>query len=433
MSRTDDLDRVADAYVAGYPLVVTLRTMQVIGGFFGVNRLRWQPTLADHTTRAIVAPNRDTLYSTAVCDLRPEPLVLELPEVVDRYSSYQLLDAWTESFEYVGTRTTGGRAGRWALVAPGWQGELPDDVVRLDAPTPQVFVLGRFHVLDHDDVAGVHAIADRTSLRPLSEVVGGEAPAPAPPLGPAPGRPRDVPATAAFFPELAEHLAVNPANAVADGAAFAALEQLGVPLSTGAELDLDDLGGDLVALLEQGAARGSDRIDALPDGRPELTGGWSVNRHVGTYGEDLLLRALVARIGWGANVAEEALYPLTRTDHEGELLHGSNTYRLRFPAGGQPPVHAFWSLCAYGDDLFFTEHPTDRYHVGDRAPHLVEGDDGSLEVVLAHERPEGADETVTWLPVPADRFRLMMRLYLPEDALVHGTYEYPAVERVEPA
>jgi hypothetical protein len=417
----------ADAYVSGYSLVVTTRTMQLLGGFFGVNQLSWQRALAGPRSRVIVAPNRDTLYSSAVLDLRAEPMVLTLPEVADRYFSYQLLDAWTESFAYVGTRTHRGRAGRWVVVPPGWEGELPEDVERIDAPTPQVFLLGRFLADDRADVAAVLAIAERTGLEPLSTVMGLPSPPPPPPLGAALGPAQAVPHDASFFPELAAALAVNPPTTAEDRRRFAALAELGVDLAQ--LVDLAALETHLVTMLDEGAARGSLEVDRLRDGRAEVVNGWAVNRHVGTYGDDVLLRALVARIGWGANVPDEALYPLTRTDADGQPLEGTATYRLRFPPGGLPPVGAFWSLCAYGDDLFFTEHASGRYHIGDRTPHLVVADDGSAEIVLSHHRPDGADEAVGWLPVPEGRFRLMLRLYLPGDAVLDGTYRYPPVER----
>jgi hypothetical protein len=72
----DDVELAARAYVAGCPLVVSVRTMQRLAGLMGVNRL---------------------VYT-------------------DRYFSYQLLDAWTESFAYVGTRRPA------AGPAPGWSG-----------------------------------------------------------------------------------------------------------------------------------------------------------------------------------------------------------------------------------------------------------------------------------------------------------------------
>ena len=156
-----DVDRLAEAYVAGEPLLTTMRTLQRFGGLIGVNRLFWQQNLTGPSNRIVVAPNRDTLYSIAVLDLRSGPMALTLPEVTDRYFTYQFLDAWTESFAYVGTRATGGEAGTWVVTPPGWEGELPDGARELASSTPLVFLLGRFLVDDAADVANVTALSRR--------------------------------------------------------------------------------------------------------------------------------------------------------------------------------------------------------------------------------------------------------------------------------
>src|SRR5688572_25535471 len=154
-----DADRAAEAYVAGYPLLVSLRTMQRLGGLVGVNQLFWQNALSGPDQRFVVAPNRDTLYSIAVLDLRSEPMALTLPEVDDRYYTYQLMDTWTESFAYIGTRETDGRAGTWLVTPPGWEGDVPEGVDVLESSTPLVFLLGRFLVDDEADIANVTAIS----------------------------------------------------------------------------------------------------------------------------------------------------------------------------------------------------------------------------------------------------------------------------------
>jgi hypothetical protein len=156
--------------------------------------------------------------------------------------------------------------------------------------------------------------------------------------------------------------------------------------------------------------------------------GWNTNLGVGAYGDDFALRAAVARIGWGANVPEEAVYPVSRVDGSGDPYDGATaTYTMRFEAGELPPVDAFWSLSVYGPDLFFTEHPAGTYTVGDRTPGLVYGDDGSLTITLAHARPDGVPEA-NWLPVPDGPFVLMMRMYLPTEEVVSGDYTLPPVE-----
>ncbi len=435
-----DTELAAQTYVAGYPLVVSVRTMQRLGGLVGVNRLVWQNALAGPQSRIIVAPNRDTLYSIAVLDLRSEPMVLTLPDVTDRYFTYQFLDAWTESFAYIGTRATEGRAGTWVITPPGWDGALPAGAEQIEATTPQVFLLGRFLVDDEADIANVTAISRRSSLQPLSALTGGQAAAPPPPLGEPAGTPQDIPTDAGFFDELGDALAVNPPTTAAQRELFARAEALGIgpgehpSAATDADGDSGP-GPDVIDLLDQGAALGQEQITDETTAVGEITNGWSANLHIGRYGDDTLLRAVVARVGWGANVAAEAVYPIARADADGSPLDGTTTYRITFPPGELPPVDAFWSLSVYGGDMFFAEHPSGRYTIGDRTPGLTFGDDGSLEIVLSHDEPAAAagDQAVNWLPVPEGPFVLMLRLYLPGQAILDSDYSYPPVQPIDAA
>jgi hypothetical protein len=420
----EDIDAMSDeelateAYVAGYPMVVSIRTMQFLGGVLGTNTLFWQTALTGPETRIIVAPNRDTLYSVSVLDLRGGPLVLTLPEVTDRYYTYQLLSPWTDSFAYIGTRATEGRAGSWVITPPGWEGEAPAGAEVIASPTNQVFLLGRFLVDDEADVADVLAIRDRSSLEPLGPA--GELP----PLGEAAGTAQDIPTDASFFAELAPSLAANPPPTEGQAALWAAVEErLGIgPDGVAATAD--------TALLDAAAAAGNERITAEVNERTTLVDGWSLNRGIGEYGDDLALRAFVARIGWGANVPEEAVYPVARIDAEGEALDGSRDYTITFGADQLPPLEelGFWSLSAYGGDMFFASHPSGRYTIGDRTPGLAFGDDGSLTITVSHDEPSAEQGgTTNWLPVPEGPFVLMLRLYLPAAAILDGTWTPPAV------
>ena len=185
-------------------------------------------------------------------------------------------------------------------------------------------------------------------------------------------------------------------------------------------------------MLDEGAEAGDAQITAAVKDASHTEGGWRVSPDVGTYGDNVLRRAAVSRVGWGANVPAEAVYPVARVDADGKPLDGNETYRITFPADEMPPVKAFWSLSAYGGDMFFAENPSGRYTIGDRTPGLVLGDDGSLEITVSNtEPPPGPDgPTTNWLPVPKGPFVLMMRLYLPEESVLDGDYAYPPIERV---
>ena len=417
-----DASLVADAFVWGYPLVVSERTMQTFAGLIGVNALFNQDKPATASTQLIVSPNQDTLYSVAVLDLRSEPVVLTVPDVTDRYWTYQFLDAWTTSFHYLGTRATGGMGGTFVIAPPEWEGELPPDAELVRSPTAQMFLLGRYLFHDEADIANVAELT--RTVAPLHEVTGAPPPADPPPFGKAPGKPTEVGTEgAAFFDELGDALQINAPASDADVSALARFAPLGIgpglhPAAAANEATR--------SALEAGVDSGSARIEDALASTAQQVNGWTA--YLDLDGDDPLLRAAIARAAWGANVPAEAVYAISIADSGGAPYTGTNAYVVRFEAGQLPPVDAdsgFWSLTLYGPDRFFVDNPLDRYAIGDRTAGLVYGTDGSLEIHIQNEAPIG--EESNWLPAPAGEFTLMLRLYLPSEQVLSGSYPYPAV------
>ena len=114
---------------------------------------------SNYTT--IVRPNVDTLYSQAWLDLSQQPVVLYVPATHNRYYLMEFLDAWTNVFASIGARTTGTAAGAYAIAGPQWNGMLPEGIMRVDAPTNTVWVIGRTQTNGPSDYSTVHAIQDR--------------------------------------------------------------------------------------------------------------------------------------------------------------------------------------------------------------------------------------------------------------------------------
>lgn len=59
--------------------------------------------------------------------------------------------------------------------------------------------------------------------------------------------------------------------------------------------------------------------------------------------------------------------------------------------------------------------------------------DGSVDLYLQHDNP-GPEKESNWLPAPAGRFILMLRLYWPTEkspSILNGTWKIPAVQKVK--
>ena len=127
--------------------------------------------------------------------------------------------------------------------------------------------------------------------------------------------------------------------------------------------------------------------------------------------------AAAALAGIYGNDAVEAMYPMARTDGQGQPLDGSrHNYTLTFAAGELPPVNAFWSVTMYdGKTQLLIENPIDRYLINSpMLPDLKTGADGSLTLYIQKDSP-GTDRQSNWLPAPNGPIYLVMRLYWPKE------------------
>jgi len=132
-------------------------------------------------------------------------------------------------------------------------------------------------------------------------------------------------------------------------------------------------------------------------------------------------------VGLGANLPEDAVYPLNIGDADGNPLNGANQHALHFAKAEIPPVGAFWSITLYDKDGFPRANALKRNAIGDR-DELKYNTDGSLDIYFQHESP-GRDQESNWLPAPTEDFNLTMRLYAPKAEILDGRWAPPVVKK----
>jgi hypothetical protein len=364
-------------------------------------------------------------------DVLKEPMVLTVPEM-SRYYLMQMMDAWTNVFASPGTRTTGNGKGSFAILGRWSRGILPQGMRALHSPTRYVWIIGRTQTNGESDYAAVHEIQDQYRLMPLS-AWGKTTESAAIPLDPT----TDVTmppveqvarmSSETFFRRLNTLMKDNP-PAMADSSVITKFASIGV--GPGVSFAVDAIDSSIADGINQGVEAGKARIIAeASKTRGRKVNGWEIMpANTANFGTDYMYRAVVAMMGLGANLPDDALYPRATTDSQGQPLNGKNSYTLRFLKGEMPPVNAFWSITAYNSRQFFEPNPINRYAIGDRDK-LNFDPDGSLTIHFSHAAPD-PDKPQNWLPVPADSFNLVMRLYWPRKEVIDGTWKMPRLERV---
>jgi hypothetical protein len=418
-----------EAYIFGYPLVIMGLTEEVWLTHNRLNQFDHLREFPDYTFREGVRPNADTLYSFSWMDLGSEPVILSAPDTKGRYYLVQLMDAWTNTLAVPGTRTTGNKAGDFAIIGPRSKGDLPPSITALRSPTNMVFLVVRIQTNTAFDYASVRALQDQFRLTPWS--VWGKPAKPAVAVAKRDGTSRTPIAemesmdTATFFARLSRLMQQNP-PAPADPRLVRRLEKIGIRPDR--KFDFRRLPSETQQAIERGVAE-AKRTMSGPMAGAKMVNGWRILYHVGKYGGDYLLRAQQARTGLGANLPEDALYPRSMTDAEGRPLEGSRRYVVHFNKSLLPPVNAFWSLTMYDSRGFFSENAIGRYAIGDR-DQVSYNVDGSLDIYIQHSRPSAEKES-NWLPAPSEPFSMSLRLYWPKPQALDGTWTPPPIRAVE--
>ncbi|GAA0310730.1 DUF1254 domain-containing protein [Rhodovulum strictum] len=419
-------------YISHFPLMDLYRTLwetsfdpgrghdRTLNEFFVFDRL------VDSSDDFIVSPNNDTIYLRAFVDLRAEPVILVIPPMGERKYWVPISDMWHDHDANLSFDTVGSQGGAFALVAPGWQGVLPEGVRRVEMSTPLGWLLPRILVADDADLPAAVELQKGFRLVPLSQWGAAEVARPAPDPEDFPRITRDDLTDArAYFTTLNEVLRLSPRLGNPMGAAMASwLHEINMDPATG--FDWDALSPATQAGLERAAADAHRIITARTQRSVPIVNNWQVARFDRRISGEPLFAAAASMIGILWNPAEINTYDLAFQDGDGAQLDGRNAYMLRLDP--PPPVDGFWSVTMYSAETrIFVPNAIDRYSIGDRTSDLVYGEDGSIEIFMQAEEPTDPLERANWLPAPEGPFYLLMRHYSPQASILTGDWLPPAI------
>jgi hypothetical protein len=428
-----------EAYIFGYPLVTMEMTRRVLtnvaqpeGNKAPMGQFANLRKYPDASFRDVTAPNADTLYSITWLDLSKEPYIFSIPDLNGRYYLMPMLSGWTEVFEVPGKRTTGTKAQQYAITGPEWKGNPPSGIKELKSPTNMIWIIGRTYCTGTpEDYKAAHAIQDKYSIVPLS-AYGTPYTPPKGKVDPSidvktPVRDQVNKMEAqTYFNMLATLMKENPPSEE-DAPMVAKMAKIGIV--AGKKFTLTTLDARFIEVINKAPKLALEKIKAHEKKAGEVVNGWLISKNFGAYGTNYLQRASIAAAGLGANLSEDAIYPMSTSDSEGKPYSGANKYVLHFPKGQLPPVKGFWSLTMYNDQLFFIENPINRFSISERN-NLKKNSDGSIDLYIQNQSP-GKDKESNWLPAPNENFILMFRFYWPEESIINGSWKPPAVKQVK--
>lgn len=349
-------------------------------------------------------------------------MIVQVPNFGDRFWTYQIVDARTDSFCSLG-KQYGTKPGFYLLAGPHGEGQVPAAVAAVcRSSTDLAVILPRLFQDDTpQDNAAIQPLLNQIMVYPLTEFDGKQKikdwskvptfPGP-PPTG---GETKWVnPET--FFDELPTVMKEVPP--------LPGEESLYLMIQS--VLDAAAKDPKIKETLKQTAiAAESDLTGPLfqfsNNGRP-VGNGWTSPPNGARWGVDYLSCAATARSNIFDNAPEETRYIYTDFDSTGERLNGTHAYTVTFPPGQTPPVNGFWSLTLYNAEHLFSPNALNRYSLGTKSKSMQTSSGGSLTIYVQSGSP-GQDKDTNWLSAPAaSDFSLYIRACWPKAPVLDGTW-----------
>jgi len=384
----------------------------------GWNTLQSDTQLKDHTLKDIARPNNDSFYSSAMLDLRTEPMILYLPAFDSKYVSLMVT-----SYDHYVDVPKATRKGDFQtpekilFYSDRTQGYDGEDVEGVDViyKTTGDFVSAVLRIMPHanepDKFDNIIEQIKSIKIQTLSEYNGGE----------------DLSTEEIKFPEVGKtdldvfennllevmqfvfnHISFDPKDEM-DQKVLEAYRPLGVEPGKEYNPEVKIDGKRFRSVAEEIQ---KEYLAKLND--PSLTQEMSPKMFKTKGLTDLETIITVSVIGPIGLPMEEAMYPNV-TSVDGESMNAKNDYVIKMTKEELPPAQAFWSLTLYDKaNGFFIPNDRKKYSVGENAGFKL-NEDGGIEIYVAAEKPSGVPEE-NWLPLNRkdEDIDIILRIYVPD-------------------
>jgi len=432
--------RAVEAVIWGMPLVNYDRMFQAAAKAGATsNQVVYWSAPAQWKNQTLT-PNPDTIYVIPFLDTSTVgPMVVEIPPAKGGVVVGSLMDAWQMPLADVGVAGTDqGEGGKYLVLPPGYDGEIPDGYIATPALTYKSYALLRSN-FDDTTEANIRKAAEfgkKVKVYPLSE---------------ANLQPKttfvsadddtfdsNIPYDMRFFESLNRMVQSEP-WLTRDKIMINVLGTIGI--EKGKPFNPDDA---TKRILEDAIIEAREWMDA------QYEAGYSNTFYPGNHWAlpvfPQFLRDAQAGYSstddyaWNARgisytfvffapkkLGAAAFYMFEMQDKDGNFLEGRNTYRLRVPAN--VPVKQYWSLALYDRETHGLIRNMPWPSRASNMPDLKRNDDGTVDVWIGPAAPEGMESN--WIPTDAARpFEALFRFYGPLPPLLKKEWVLPDIERV---
>ena len=385
--------------------------------------------------------NTETVYASTFMDLKADgPVVVEAPPNVLGI----LDDMWMRYIGDVGNAGPDrGKGGKYIILPPDFQGEIPDGFHAFKSGTYGVWLLIRGFLKDGDPAPAVAGLKEKLRIYPYSQ---SDNPPAMEFLNVSGDSHNTIHANDFhFFEELDSLIQVEHDGAISpEKRGRLALIGIvkGQPFEPDARMHkiLDEAAWTGAAISRSISFASRDAVSYLyPDDDRTWFSAFAIGNHefltkAGWLNRDARTQYMYNAIGITPAMAVAmpgvgSAYAAAARDADGKYLDGSKTYKLTLPPN--PPAKDFWSIVLY-DAQTRSMLQTDQWFpsLNNERDNVAVNKDGSVDIYFGPKAPQGKEGN--WIQtVPGKAFWLILRLYGPLEPWFEKTWRPGSIALVE--